>query len=94
MTLKFRTALVTGGAGFIGHHLTHALVAKAVKTRVMDDLSRGSLARLRDIASQIDFVEGSVLDSSKLKRALEGIEVIFHQAAWASVPQSVEMPLE
>jgi UDP-glucose 4-epimerase len=94
MSLSFRSALVTGGAGFIGHHLTHALVAKGVKTRVMDDLSRGSLARLRDISSQIDFVEGSVLDSSKLKRALEGVEVIFHQAAWASVPQSVEMPLE
>jgi UDP-N-acetylglucosamine/UDP-N-acetyl-alpha-D-glucosaminouronate 4-epimerase len=94
MSLRFRTALVTGGAGFIGHHLTHALVAKGVKTRVMDDLSRGSVARLRDIASQIDFVEGSILDSSKLTRAMEGIEVIFHQAAWASVPQSVEMPLE
>jgi UDP-glucose 4-epimerase len=94
MSLRFRTALVTGGAGFIGHHLTHALVAKGVKTRVMDDLSRGSPARLRDIASQIDFVEGSILDSSKLTRAMEGIEVIFHQAAWASVPQSVEMPLE
>ncbi len=94
MTLPFRSALVTGGAGFIGHHITHALVARGVKTRVIDDLSRGTYARLKDIASQIDFVEGSILDSSKLTRALEGVDVIFHQGAWASVPQSVEQPLE
>lgn len=94
MTQTFRSALVTGGAGFIGHHITHALVARGVKTRVIDDLSRGSVSRLKDIASQVDFVEGSILDSSKLTRALEGIDVIFHHGAWASVPQSVELPLE
>jgi UDP-glucose 4-epimerase len=94
MTHTFRTALVTGGAGFIGHHIAHALVAGGVKTRVIDDLSRGTAARLKDIASQIDFIEGSILDPSKLGRALEGVDVIFHHGAWASVPQSVEQPLE
>lgn len=94
MAMTYRTALVTGGAGFIGHHLTHALVARGVHTRVIDDLSRGTAARLTDIAAKIDFIEGSILDASKLARALEGVEVIFHHGAWASVPQSVEMPLE
>jgi UDP-glucose 4-epimerase len=94
MSLPFKSALVTGGAGFIGHHITHALVAQGVKTRVIDDLSRGTVARLRDIASQIEFVEGSILDDAKLSRAVSGVEVIFHEGAWASVPQSVEMPLE
>jgi UDP-glucose 4-epimerase len=94
MTHNFRTALVTGGAGFIGHHLAHALVAGGVKTRVIDDLSRGTAARLKDIASQVDFVEGSILDDAKLARAIEGVDVIFHHGAWASVPQSVEQPLE
>jgi UDP-glucose 4-epimerase len=94
MAMTFRSALVTGGAGFIGHHLTHALVARGVKARVIDDLSRGTAARLSDIASQVEFVEGSILDSAKLGRALEGVDVIFHHGAWASVPQSVEMPLE
>lgn len=89
-----RTALVTGGAGFIGHHLAHALVVRGVKTRVLDDLSRGSLERLRDIASDIEFIEGSVLDEGKLKQALRGVEVVFHHGALASVPQSVEQPLE
>ncbi|MDB5321215.1 MAG: hypothetical protein JWN40_2846 [Phycisphaerales bacterium] len=94
MSLPFKTALVTGGAGFIGHHLTHALVARGVKTRVIDDLSRGLAARLKDIASQIEFIEGSILDEAKLSRAVAGVDVIFHQGAWASVPQSVEMPIE
>src|SRR3954467_10857718 len=94
MSLPFKTALVTGGAGFIGHHLTHALVARGVKTRVIDDLSRGLAARLKDISTQIEFVEGSILDDAKLSRAVAGVDVIFHQGAWASVPQSVEMPLE
>jgi UDP-glucose 4-epimerase len=94
MQLPFKTALVTGGAGFIGHHITHALVAHGVKTKVIDDLSRGTIARLNDIASQIEFVEGSILDDAKLQRAVSGVDVIFHEGAWASVPQSVEMPLE
>jgi UDP-glucose 4-epimerase len=94
MSLPFRSALVTGGAGFIGHHLTHALVARGIKTRAIDDLSRGLAARLKDIASQIEFVEASILDDAKLAQAVKGVDVIFHQGAWASVPQSVEMPLE
>jgi UDP-glucose 4-epimerase len=94
MQHTFRTALVTGGAGFIGHHIAHALVAGGVKTRVIDDLSRGTGARLRDISSQVEFVEGSILDGDKLARAVKGVDVIFHHAAWASVPQSVEQPIE
>ena len=92
--LNFRTALVTGGAGFIGHHIAHALVARGVKTRVIDDLSRGSAARLTAIAGEIEFIEGSILDESTVGRAVAGVDVIFHEGAWASVPQSVEMPLE
>lgn len=94
MNSAIKTALVTGGAGFIGHHLAHALVERGVKTRVLDDLSRGSVARLRDIASRITFIEGSILDATRLQQAVEGVDVIFHHGAWASVPQSVEMPLE
>ena len=94
MNLPFKSALVTGGAGFIGHHLTHALVTRGVKTRVIDDLSRGLAARLKDIAPQIEFVEASILCDEKLAQAVKGVDVIFHQGAWASVPQSVEMPLQ
>ena len=94
MSQPFKSALVTGGAGFIGHHVAHALVARGVTTRVIDDLSRGTTARLQDIAADIDFIEGSILDPAKLDRALAGVDVIFHQGAWASVPQSVEQPLE
>jgi UDP-glucose 4-epimerase len=94
MQQTFRTALVTGGAGFIGHHIAHALVARDVQTRVIDDLSRGTAARLADIAGEVDFVEGSILDSAALARALQGVDVVFHHGAWASVPQSVEQPIE
>lgn len=94
MTLNFRSALVTGGAGFIGHHIAHALVARGIQTRVIDDLSRGSIARLKDIQGKVDFVQGSILDDDKLSRAVAGVDVIFHHGAWASVPQSVEQPIE
>ncbi|MGC4001099.1 MAG: NAD-dependent epimerase/dehydratase family protein [Anaeromyxobacter sp.] len=66
-----KTALVTGGAGFIGHHLAHALLERGYRTRVLDDLSRGSHARLRDIADRIEFIEGSILDEAKLDRAVK-----------------------
>jgi UDP-glucose 4-epimerase len=88
-----KTALVTGGAGFIGHHLVRGLIQRGYRVRVIDDLSRGDRRRL-DGLSEIEFVEASVLDRALLATAVKGVDVIFHEAALASVPQSVEMPLE
>jgi len=85
-------ALVTGGAGFIGHHLVRALVERGDDVTVLDDLSSGQVARLEPVRARIDLVEGSILDAAALERAVAGMEVVFHEAALASVAVSVADP--
>ena len=85
-------ALVTGGAGFIGSHIASALSANGARVRVLDDLSTGHRENLDEIGGDIDFIPGSVADENLLARVLEGVELIFHEAAIPSVPRSVEAP--
>lgn len=85
-------ALVTGGAGFIGSHLASALVANGARVRVIDDLSTGYQENLDEIGGDFDFVRASVADEVALKKALEDVELVFHEAAIPSVPRSVENP--
>jgi nucleoside-diphosphate-sugar epimerase len=87
-------ALVTGGAGFVGSHIASALVASGARVRVIDDLSTGHEENLAEIGGRIDFVRASLNDADSLRRALEGVELIFHEAAIPSVPRSVENPRE
>src|SRR5947209_2981317 len=87
-------ALVTGGAGFIGSHIASALSKQGARVRVIDDLSTGSEENLREIGGDIDFIKASITDTSALARALESVELIFHEAAIPSVPRSVENPAE
>lgn len=86
------TALVTGGAGFIGSHIAAALMASGARVRVLDDLSTGHRENLEEIGGDLDFIEGSVADEALLNKVLEGVEVVFHEAAIPSVPRSVESP--
>jgi nucleoside-diphosphate-sugar epimerase len=85
-------ALVTGGAGFIGSSIASALTSSGARVRVIDDLSTGYLENLDDIGGDIDFVKASVADETALRRALEDVELVFHQAAIPSVPRSIENP--
>ena len=85
-------ALVTGGAGFIGHHLVRALVERGDEVGVLDDLSTGQVARLDPVIDRIAVVEGSILDPAALDRAIDGVEVVFHEAALASVARSIADP--
>jgi nucleoside-diphosphate-sugar epimerase len=85
-------ALVTGGAGFIGSHIASALVAGGARVRILDDLSTGHRENLEEIGGDIDFIPGSVADEELLNKALEGVELVFHEAAIPSVPRSVEAP--
>jgi dTDP-D-glucose 4,6-dehydratase len=85
-------ALVTGGAGFIGSHIAAALMAEGARVRVLDDLSTGHRENLEEIGGDLDFIEGSVADEQLLNKALDGVEVVFHEAAIPSVPRSVEAP--
>lgn len=86
------TALVTGGAGFIGSHIASALIDLGARVRVLDDLSTGHRENIDEIGSEVDFIQGSVADEDLLSKALDGVEVVFHEAAIPSVPRSVEAP--
>jgi UDP-glucose 4-epimerase len=85
-------ALVTGGGGFIGHHLVRALLGRGDEVRVIDDFSTGDRERLQPVLRDITLVEGSILDASALDRAAAGCEVIFHEAAIPSVARSIANP--
>lgn len=89
-----RKMLVTGGAGFIGSHLATRLVRDGHAVRVFDNLSTGSKKNLEPIADRIEFLEGDLTDAARVAQAVERVDVVFHQAALASVPRSVERPLD
>jgi UDP-glucose 4-epimerase len=89
-----RKLLVTGGAGFIGSHIVDGLVRRGDQVRVLDNLSTGNLANLAEVRDRIEFIEADLNDADKVARAVKGVDCIFHEAALASVPRSVERPLE
>jgi nucleoside-diphosphate-sugar epimerase len=93
MTLS-GTYLVTGGAGFIGSHIAGALAASGARVRVLDDLSTGHAENLEEAGGRLEFVRASLLDADALRRAVEGVELVFHEAAIPSVPRSVDNPEE
>ena len=86
------TVLVTGGAGFIGSHIASSLVSNGARVRVLDDLSTGHRENIEEIGGDVDFIQGSVADDDLLAKVLDGVEVVFHEAAIPSVPRSVEAP--
>lgn len=86
--------LVTGGAGFIGSNLIEALLKMGFKVRCLDDLSNGHKSNIVPFMDneQFEFVEGSITDEETCLQATEHIDYVLHQAAWGSVPRSIEMP--
>jgi UDP-glucose 4-epimerase len=86
--------LVTGGAGFIGSHLAHALAERGAKVRVLDNLSTGHRENVARLSGRVEFIEGDLVSRKDVERAIDGADVVFHQAALASVPRSVESPLD
>jgi UDP-glucose 4-epimerase len=85
--------LITGGAGFIGSNIAEALVAKGEKVRVFDNFSTGSMANLSGFRDRIEIAEGDLRDLASVRRAMEGVEYVCHQAALRSVERSVDDPL-
>jgi UDP-glucose 4-epimerase len=83
--------LVTGGAGFIGSHIVRALLQQGDFVRVLDNFSSGKRENLADLDAEI--MEGDIRDPQTAAQAVQGMEVIFHEAAFVSVPQSMEDPL-
>ncbi len=87
-------ALVTGGAGFIGSHIVDGLLARDYRVRVVDNLSTGNLKNLAHVENEVEFHRADINDADALNAIMEGVHVVFHQAALASVPLSLEKPQE
>src|SRR5437764_4663081 len=85
--------LVTGGGGFIGSHLVEALLARRHRVRVLDNFSTGDPDNLRSVRGDIEVIDGDVVDLETVRYAVRDVEVVFHQAALASVPRSIADPL-
>jgi nucleoside-diphosphate-sugar epimerase len=94
MKVHFDHALVTGGAGFIGSHIVDALVESGCKVSVIDNLSTGHIANISHQKDRIQFFEGDIRDRELLLKISQGCDVVFHEAAVVSVPQTVEAPVE
>ena len=86
--------LVTGGAGFIGSNVVDALLAEGHSVRVLDNLSTGKRENLAHVRAQIEFIEGDLRDKETVRRAVRGVDYVFHIAALRAVLRSVEDPTE
>ena len=84
--------LVTGGAGFIGSHIASTLLKQGRQVRVLDNFSSGKRENLKGL--EVEILEGDLRDVSKVAQAVKGVEIIFHEAAFVSVPESMEKPQE
>lgn len=87
--------LVTGGAGFIGSNLCEAILNLGYRVRCLDDLSMGKQANVDLFLdhSNYEFIKGDIKDLNTCLMACEGVDYVLHEAAWGSVPRSIEMPL-
>jgi nucleoside-diphosphate-sugar epimerase len=85
--------LVTGVAGFIGSSIARALLKSGEKVRGVDNLSTGNLENIAEIGDRIDFREADIADLDAMRRACDGVDFVFHEAAIPSVPKSVVDPL-
>lgn len=92
---KGSTFLVTGGAGFIGSNLCEALLRKGCQVRCLDDLSTGKQANVDLFIGDPNytFIKGDIKDLDTCMKACEGVDFVLNEAAWGSVPRSIEMPL-
>jgi UDP-glucose 4-epimerase len=84
--------LVTGGAGFIGSHIARKLVSMGEQVRVFDNFFAGKIENLQGLEDAVEIIRGDILDPALLAEAMQGVEVVLHQAALRSVPFSVENP--
>lgn len=88
--------LITGGAGFIGSNLCEAVLDLGYQVRCLDNLSTGKTENMDSFSknSSFEFIKGDIRDLATCQKVCEGVDFVLNQAAWGSVPRSIEMPLE
>jgi len=93
---KYKTALITGGAGFIGSHIVDRLINDGFDVKVLDNFSSGSLQNLahHHERKNLKLIKGDIRDFQIVKKSLKDVDVVFHEAALASVTLSIENPIE
>ena len=84
--------VVTGGAGFIGSHLTERLVKQGDVVTVIDNQNTGKIENLKSVSKKINFVQNDIRDFEVLRSLMENVDGVFHQAAMASVQDSFRIP--
>jgi UDP-N-acetylglucosamine 4-epimerase len=92
--LRGKHVLITGGAGFIGSNIAGELIENGIQVTVLDNLATGRLENIQEFSENplFSFIEGDIRNMEDCSSALEGIDVICHQAALGSVPRSIEFP--
>ena len=87
--------LVTGGAGFIGSNLCEAILKLGYKVRCLDDLSTGKMENVEPFLDNpnYEFIEGDIKNLDICMEACDGVDFVMNEAAWGSVPRSIEMPI-
>ncbi len=87
--------LVTGGAGFIGSNLVEAILKLGYKVRVLDNFSTGKMENIVEFLDNENFelIEGDIRNLEDCQKACKGVDYVLHQAAWGSVPRSLEFPV-
>ncbi len=86
-----KKALVTGGAGFVGHHLSHALINMGVEVNILDDLSNGFE---ENIPNKAEFIKGDIRDAKAVEKAMQGCDAVFHLAARVELQRSIVDPAD
>lgn len=86
-------ALITGGAGFIGSNIAQKLVGLGYKVRIIDNLATGRRENIAAIEEEVDFIEGDITDLEMVVEGMDGIDLVFHEAALPSVPRSIADPI-
>ncbi len=86
------SALVTGGAGFIGSHIVRALLDQGKEVRVLDNFSSGKRENLEGLHGSLEIIEGDLSNPADVVKAINGVDEIYHQAAFVSVPESMQKP--
>ncbi len=85
--------LVTGGAGFIGSNIAREALERGIRVRILDNFSTGHWSNLADVRDDIEIIEGDIRSYHIVRKAMEGVEVVFHQGALPSVPRSIADPI-